>query len=151
MLTQYTRIIAAVDGSEDASRGAAVAASLAKAMNCPLTLLCVFPGPGADEFVNLDSVSVSLRLTPEDMEGAKHEASSKAFAAARKAIGDSQVKIEEQVVSGRVVPEILRVAEASKPALLVVGRRGLGHFGEMMLGSVSDKLVHQASVPVVVV
>jgi nucleotide-binding universal stress UspA family protein len=54
-------------------------------------------------------------------------------------------------VSGRTAPEILRVADEVKPAFLVVGRRGLGRIGEMLLGSVSDKLIRQAPVPVMVV
>lgn len=151
MATRYTRVIAAVDGSEGASRGAAVAASLAQDMNCPLTLLYVFAAPGREEFANIDSISVALKANPQALEEAMSEASAKAFAVARKAIGDSEAKIEEKAVKGPVVREILRVAEESKPVLLVVGRRGLGHFGEMMMGSVSDKLVHQAKVPVVVV
>lgn len=150
-----TRIIVAVDGSEGASRAAVVAAGVAKEMNCPLTLLYVFTAPGPDEFVSLDNISGALidpaRLSPEAMEAAKREAGANAFAAARKAIADSSVQIDEQVVSGRAAPEILRFAEASKPAILVVGRRGLGHIGELLLGSVSDKLVRQASVPVMIV
>ena len=154
-MTTDARIIAAVDGSEGAGHAAAAAASLAKRMNCPLTLLYVFTAPGPDEFVSLDNVAGALidpaKLSPEGMEAAKREAGAKAFAAARKAIGDDGVQIEEQVVSGRAVPEILRIASESKPVLLVVGRRGLGRIGEFLLGSVSDKLIRQAPVPVVVV
>lgn len=155
MPTQHTRIIAAVDGSEGAARAAAAAASLAKDMNCPLTLLYVFAAPGPDEFISLDNVSGALidpaRLSPEVMEAARRDAGAKAFAAARQAIGDGDVRIDEQVRSGRPVPEILQFAETSKPAILVVGRRGLGRIGDFLLGSVSDKLIRQATVPVVVV
>lgn len=155
MPAQHTRIIAAVDGSEDAGRAAVVAAGLAKDMNRPLTLLYVFPAPGPHEFISVDNVSGALldpaRLSPQAIEEATREAGANAFAAARQAIGASDVAIEEKVVHGAVVPEILRIAEESKPALLVLGRRGLGRIGKFLLGSVSDKVVRQASVPVVVV
>jgi nucleotide-binding universal stress UspA family protein len=154
MPTQTTRIIAAVDGSEDASRAAAVAAGLAREMKRPLTLLYVFPAPGPHEFVSLDSVTGALSepavLSPQGLEEASRKAAEKVFAAARKAIGDG-VEIEERVVHGAVVPEIGQVAEGLKPAIVVVGRRGLGRLGEFLLGSVSNKLVHQHAFPVLVV
>ena len=149
-----TRLIAAVDGSEDASRAAAMAAGLAKEMNRPLTLLYVFPAPGPHEFVSLDSVTGALTdpaaLSPQGLEEASRKAAATVFAAARKAIGDS-VDVEERIATGPVVPEILKAAEALKPALVVVGRRGLGRLGEFLLGSVSNKLVHQHAFPVLVV
>lgn len=154
MPTQYARIIAAVDGSEDSSRAASVAAGLARDMNRPLTLLYVFPAPEANEFVSIDTLPGALdpgTLSPEHIEAAKRDAGGKVFAKARQAIGDNSVQIEERVAVGTVVPEILRAAEELKPALLVVGRRGLGRFSEFMLGSVSNKLVHHAPVPVIVV
>jgi nucleotide-binding universal stress UspA family protein len=154
MPTHYARIIAAVDGSEHAGRAAAAAAGLAKDMNKPLTLLYVLPGPSGTEFVSIDTVQGALHpqpSTPAEIEKASREASTKVFAAARAAIADSGVQVEEKVVAGPVVPEILRVAEELKPALVVVGRRGLGGFGEFLLGSVSNKLVHQGAVPVLVV
>jgi nucleotide-binding universal stress UspA family protein len=156
MAIQFTRIIAAVDGSEDAGRAAAAAAALAKEMNCPLTLLHVFPAPAAEEFINIDSISGALagsraQLSPERMEAAGREVGAKVFASARQAIGDSTLQIEEKVVSGHVVPEIIRYVQGAGPAILVVGRRGLGRVGEFLLGSVSDKLIRQAHVPVMVV
>ena len=155
MAAHDTRIIAAVDGSEGAGRAAAAAANLAKSMNRPLTLLYVFAAPGPNEFVSLDNVSGALidpaRLSEEGMNAAKKEAAKKAFAAARQAIGGNDVQIEEQVVSGRPVQAILDFAGKSDAAIVVVGRRGLGKVGEMLLGSVSNKLVHQTRVPVMVV
>lgn len=154
MPSDRTRIIAAVDGSEDAGRAAAVAAGLAREMNRPLTLLYVFPAPGPHEFVSLDSVAGALAepatLSPQALAEASRKAAETVFAAARKAIGDG-VEIEERIATGPIVPEIGKAAEALKPAIVVVGRRGLGRLGEFLLGSVSNKLVHQHAFPVLVV
>jgi len=155
MSTTYTRLIAAVDGSEHSARAASVAAGLAKDMGRPLTLLYVLPMPGPEDVVSLDTVKGALvdptSLTPEVMEEVKRQAGAKVFAVARAAIDEQGVEIDEMVVTGVVVPEILRVAEELKPALLVVGRRGVGRLEELLLGSVSNKLVHQRSIPVLVV
>lgn len=155
MPTHYSRIIAAVDGSDDAGRAAAAAAALAKDMNRPLTLLFVLPAPGPHEFISMDSVPGALHAAemsdPHSLDEAQRKAGEKVFAAARKAIGEEGIDIDERVSHGAVVPEILRIAKELQPALLVVGRRGLGGFQEFMLGSVSNKLVHQGAVPVLVV
>lgn len=154
MPTTSTRLIAAVDGSEDAGRAASVAAGLAREMKAPLTLLYVFPAPGPHEFVSLDSVTGALSepatLSPQAIAEASRKAAETVFAAARKTIGDG-IEIEERVAAGAVVPEIGKVAEELKPAIVVVGRRGLGRLGEFLLGSVSNKLVHQHAFPVLVV
>ncbi len=46
---------------------------------------------------------------------------------------------------------ILDVAEAEKADLLVMGRRGLGRVREVLLGSVSQKVLHHADCKVVIV
>ncbi len=155
MTTHYARIIAAVDGSEHAARAAAAAAGLANDMNRPLTLLYVLPMPGPDEFVSMDTVAGALAdpasLSSEAIDKAKKAAATRVFGAARQAIGERGPTIEERIETGAVVPEILRVAGELKPALLVVGRRGVGRLEEFVLGSVSNKLVHQGAIPVLVV
>lgn len=58
------------------------------------------------------------------------------------------VKIESRVVEGHPAPVLL---EASRGAdLLVVGSRGHGEFAGMLLGSVSEHCVSNASCPVLV-
>lgn len=59
------------------------------------------------------------------------------------------VPVERTVVAGGPASSLL---EAAKDAdLVVVGRRGLGGFGRLLLGSVSDHVVRHAAATVVVV
>ena len=56
-----------------------------------------------------------------------------------------------QVCAGDTAEEILDVAEAEKADVLVLGRRGLGRVREVLLGSVSQKVLHHADCTVVIV
>ena len=79
----------------------------------------------------------------------------------RKVAEDAVAKVAEKLGSSR--PESVTVTavngfpartliEASKDCdLMVVGSRGGGGFAPLVLGSVSDQVVHHASCPVVVV
>jgi nucleotide-binding universal stress UspA family protein len=61
----------------------------------------------------------------------------------------SEVEIERRVVEG--TPAAVLVDESRDAELLVVGSRGLGGFGGLLLGSVSQQCAHHAACPVVIV
>ena len=52
--------------------------------------------------------------------------------------------------TGHPVESILRVAEAEKADLIVMGSRGLGSVTELLLGSVSSGVLHHAACPVLI-
>ena len=55
-----------------------------------------------------------------------------------------------QAPTSRVAHEIIAAADEAGADLIVVGNRGLSSFSGMLLGSVSNKLVHLAGRPVLV-
>ncbi|WP_298335673.1 universal stress protein [Ferrimicrobium sp.] len=59
------------------------------------------------------------------------------------------VKVKTALESGNAASRIIE--HADKADLVVVGARGHGGFQALMLGSVSDQLVHHCPVPVVIV
>jgi nucleotide-binding universal stress UspA family protein len=59
------------------------------------------------------------------------------------------VEVEALAVQGQ--PADVLLAEAADAQLIVVGRRGLGGFKSLLLGSVSQQVVQHATCPVVVV
>jgi nucleotide-binding universal stress UspA family protein len=57
--------------------------------------------------------------------------------------------VEAVAVAGQPADALL--AQSEEADLIVVGRRGLGGFKSLLLGSVSQQVVHHATCPVVVV
>lgn len=64
-------------------------------------------------------------------------------------LGTQPPAVAIKVVSGLAASELIGAAEHAD--LIVVGSRGHGGFGSLMVGSVSDQVVHHAKCPVVVV
>jgi nucleotide-binding universal stress UspA family protein len=59
------------------------------------------------------------------------------------------VNVEALAVAG--YPAMALLEQSADAELVVVGRRGLGGFTRLLLGSVSEQVVHHATCPVVVV
>jgi nucleotide-binding universal stress UspA family protein len=59
--------------------------------------------------------------------------------------------VERSIVLGQPAPAIIAAAEEPGVDLVVIGARGLGVLGRLVLGSVSDRVVHHAPCPVLVV
>jgi nucleotide-binding universal stress UspA family protein len=67
-------------------------------------------------------------------------------------VGESGVRASGVAVIGRTVPEtLIDLAEPERVGLMVVATHGLGGVRRMVLGSVADKVVRGANVPVLVV
>jgi nucleotide-binding universal stress UspA family protein len=66
-------------------------------------------------------------------------------------LGPGIRSVEQSVVVGHPATEIVAAAEEPGVDLVVVGARGLGLLGRLVLGSVSDRVVHHAPCPVLVV
>jgi nucleotide-binding universal stress UspA family protein len=71
--------------------------------------------------------------------------------AQRRATQAGARNIKIHICAGDIADEILDVAEAENADLLVLGRRGLGRMREVLLGSVSQKVLHHAECTVVIV
>lgn len=64
---------------------------------------------------------------------------------------EKQIPYEVHILHGDPAPVIVEFANEQKPDLVVVGSRGLNSLQEMVLGSVSHKVVKRVQAPVLVV
>lgn len=132
-------VVVGVDGSEGAQRAAAFAIEAAAAYGAPLVAMYVWPWEEgwAPEQVQAGS-------PPPEMPDAPREA-------LRDLAGKHpQVTVHPEVHTQVAAHEAL-VGASAAARLVVVGSRGRGGFRGLLLGSVSQALIHHAQCPVAVV
>ena len=65
--------------------------------------------------------------------------------------GSAGVRVRSQILSGNVVEKICACADEVNADIVLVGSRGLGNIGNLVLGSVSERVVHKCPRSVLVV
>ncbi|GIW16236.1 MAG: universal stress protein UspA [Tepidiforma sp.] len=130
-------ILVALDGSEDAEKGLALARELAAKAELPLVLLRAYsvPPPAGIEF----------SYYPADL-SATLEAAAREYLQATAKPGERTV-----LVQGDAATAILEVAEQEKASLIVMTSTGKGLLKRLALGSTTDRVVHGTHRPVLVV
>jgi len=138
-------ITVGIDGSDGARRALGWAMKEAAAHHAPLTVVTVHEVAASGWTGN------PVILSPDEAAVEKARlAAEESVAKAAAQLGESQPpSVTVRAVNGFAARELI---EASREAdLLVVGSRGSGGFARLMVGSVSDQVVHHAYCPVVVV
>jgi nucleotide-binding universal stress UspA family protein len=139
-----TTIVIGVDGSETANEALAVAAQEARLHGARLRIVVVW------QLSSLVYGSGYAALDEGTFDAVRDRAQSIADKAVATVAGLAPaVECEAAVLEGQPAEALLGAAEDAD--LIVVGSRGLGGFKRLMLGSVSDQVVHHAPCPVLVV
>ena len=142
-------IVVGIDGSDHSRRALEWAIREAAVRHSPLTVLTVQPpatsywGVGASVPIpypyDQDLARQAMKLAQEDTSRALEEAGPECQPAS--------VTIEAVVA----LPSEALLKAAADADLLVVGSRGAGGFERLLMGSVSNQVVHHAHRPVVVI
>ena len=131
----YRHILVALDGSVDSRTALRHAVTLARDQNAKLTLLTVVPhqptpvGPGV--------------APPPETDESHNEIIKEALAEIPKDVG-----VTTRLERGEIAITILRVVAEDQYDLLVMGSHGHSRVHRALLGSVSEKVLHKAAVPV---
>jgi nucleotide-binding universal stress UspA family protein len=138
-------IVVGIDGSEHSQRVLGWAMREAALRQAPLTVLTVHQVAGSHWTGN-------PVVYPEDrpVQEQARQAAEEAVAKAASQMGDARPpSVTVRAVSGLAARELI---EASQDAdLVVVGSRGGGGFGGLLMGSVSSQVVHHSACPVAVI
>jgi len=136
------KILIAVDGSEHANRAIEAVGKMARAsLDLEAILVCVSPEP---IFYGDYSVA-TIQKIEEDQKQQQNAVLTKAMELA-KAQG---LKLGEPARAyGVIANEIVRIANERQVDQIAMGTRGMGAMGNMILGSVAQRVMHQSAVPV---
>ncbi|MCL1631004.1 universal stress protein [Sporolactobacillus sp. CPB3-1] len=142
------RILVPVDGSEPAFRAVQEAVSIASGKkDAEITLIYVSPSPVYFPFYSM--VGPSLDADVKQIE--EKEGNQMLEDIIRKVSPNASVTFRKKHLYGIAAQEICDYANDTKKDLIVMGNRGMGAFGQVILGSVSNKVLHLAKCPVMIV
>jgi nucleotide-binding universal stress UspA family protein len=138
----YKKILLATDGSENARRAAKEAAGLAKELSSEIIIAYISGNPPSQSKMAKAHFDVHSILQED----------------AKDSVSDTIRLFESEgltytlkVAIGDPAGEIIGIAEKENADLLIIGSRGLGTIKSAVIGSVSQKVAHQAKCPVMIV
>ena len=136
----FSKILVAIDGSESAKKAFARSVFLSAKCNSKLDVVhvvqCDVGGDSAATFELIEELKDKAR---EILEQCKKEADKK------------KVLIKVILQMGDPANIITELANKNDYDLIILGSRGMSAFKELLLGSVSLKVMHHAKCPVMVV
>ena len=136
------RILVPVDGSEGSAQAVALAGEVALATGCTLDILHV-------SYFDSKTDSQADSWLPDEVAGAVGNQQQEVLDKARASLPENLVA-DFHLRTGNPVEEILRFAHQQQDWLIVVGGRGLGAVEGFLMGSVSQQLLEESPVSVLV-
>ncbi len=140
------RILCATDFSEPAREAMVLALALAEKGGSEVTLLHVIDAlPDAEEHVYYAVPEIApLRKALEEQAWPRLQA-------AIPEVLLSSIKVEKRLATGRAHEKIIEIAAEQRADLIVLGTRGHGPLSRILFGSTSQRVVREATCPVVTV
>jgi nucleotide-binding universal stress UspA family protein len=138
--SQFQKILAGFDGSQQAEKAVETALALAKSLDSTLLVFAVARPPEPATTVELGAMLDDAREHFEEQ-----------FKKIRLRAKDLEVELETDIAVGHPVEQIVHRAEMDHIDLIVLGRRGMSRFEKMLVGSTSEKVLRYAHCPVLVV
>jgi len=136
----FSKILVAIDGSESAKKAFTKSLLLALKCNSKLDLVhvvqCELGGDSATTFELIEQLQAKAKIILDEY---------------RKEAIKNNIPIEVMLKQGDPAQIIIEIANASNYDLIITGSRGMSAFKELLLGSVTLKVIHHVHCPVMVV
>jgi universal stress protein A len=142
----FKKILVATDLRDTSQQALATAAEMAREHKSTLLVVNVVPDPMNQPWV-IEAYGVDWIRVREDVCRAAAGELNKLVSD----IAPSSPRVETEVLIGVPAAEIVRYAREHGVDLMVVGTHGRGQLRRAFLGSVADRVVREASCPVLVV
>ncbi len=138
------KILVPIDGSDNSKLALEKAKELAKLTNGEIMILTVIK----------DVSSQLYTLENKDREEIKRvfeEQGAEVIRESEELIKGCTDKIKTKILKGDPAQEIIKMAEEGEYDLIIMGNRGLNAFSRVMIGSVSNKVLHHVNTSVLIV
>jgi nucleotide-binding universal stress UspA family protein len=144
-MIQFTKILCPIDFSDASIQALTYAAALAKWHGATLSVVHVVPAADQGLVVAADGALVEPRRP------AAPDAVMQEIAGVMDTVGATGVTPEVITEAGRTHELIVQRARARAVDLIVMGTHGRGGFNRLLLGSVTEKVLHAAPCPLLTV
>ncbi len=141
-MPRYRHVLVAFDGSKEAELALDHAIAMAQVYRARLALVAVVAPP-----------PLLAWQAPGGMRG-MHESEQTELEAALRRAADrvpDDMSVTTRLLDGDPARELLGVARDGDHDVLVMGSRGRGRMTAALLGSVSNRVMHDAEIPVIVI
>jgi nucleotide-binding universal stress UspA family protein len=142
----YKTILVPVDGSKTSERAIDAARELA-ANGAEVIVLSV----AVERDVMPSELMATGHISNKDIQDDRRQQAAGIAQKAAKALHDTGVSAKDEVATGDPAHCIIERSRELDAPLVVIGRRGLTGFRELIMGSVSNKVVHYAACSVLVI
>ena len=139
----FSRILVPVDGSDNSHRALDAALFLSEKLGAKVTAIHVM------EDVPVLHIE-SEKLLRELLDAYKKE-NQLILSKCSEIPTEKGLTIDTKLLQGNPSSAILDFCEKEKHDTIVLGSRGMGKFKELVLGSVSSKVLHHSSCPVMII
>jgi nucleotide-binding universal stress UspA family protein len=140
---KFRRILVATDGTEASLRGVAAAADIAQRYGAELLLMTAVPIP--------QHVVTAATIDGRGIERYVERMASEALRGSIDLLRDLGMGAAVKVVTGQPAESVVAEAAASRADLVVMGRRSRVEPKDLVLGSVSDRVARNLSVPILLI
>jgi nucleotide-binding universal stress UspA family protein len=139
---RYRHVLVAFDASSEARLALAHAIAMAQVYRAKVALVAVVPPPPLLSWQAPGGMLGIHEAEQEELEKALREAAD--------GVPDD-LSVTTQLLDGDPARELLRLARDGDFDVIVMGSRGRGRVTAALLGSVSNRVMHDARVPVIVI
>jgi nucleotide-binding universal stress UspA family protein len=156
----FEKILVPLDGSEHSIKALDAAIQIAEKFAGKITLVHVYHATITTNINYEASYSPGMPattipvITPEEVSRFgryAREAGNRILMEGKQRVVAGKIEVDSILREGHVVKEISEVAQERGFSLIVIGARGVSHIREMLLGSVTEGLIHHTSCPILVV
>ena len=139
----FSKIVVAVDGSDVSSRAFDAALFLSEKLGSKITAIHVIE--------NVPTVYIQSQKVLDELLEARKNESQKILDECSSIATKKGIVITTTLLEGNPASIILEFSQCEKYEVIIIGSRGMGQFKELLLGSVSSKVIHHSSCPVLLI